>query len=80
MTPQTSDTNPLRIASVPLGHAGGLLRLTFAPGKQQRDGATAWHRRDLGTDLDAIAAWNAAAVGVVAGTSARLSFPFRGVV
>ena len=62
MTPQTSDTNPLRIATVPFGRAGGLLGLTFAPGKQQGDGATAWHRRDLGTDLDTIAAWNAAAV------------------
>ena len=62
MTPKTSDTNPLRIAPLPFGSAGGLLGLTFAPGKQQRDGATAWHRRDLGTDLDAIAAWNAAAV------------------
>ena len=62
MTPHTSDTNPLRIASLPFGGGGGVLGLTFAPGKQQRDGATAWHRRDLGTDLDAIAAWNAAVV------------------
>ena len=62
MTTQTSTTHPLRIATVPFGAAGGLVGLTIAPGKQQPDGATAAHRRDLDADLDAVAAWNAAAV------------------
>ena len=62
MTPQTSITNPLRIDAVPFGSNGGLIGLTIAPGKQQRDGLSAAHRRDLGADLDAVAAWNAAAV------------------
>ena len=61
MTIQTSRTNPLRIAEVPFGTAGGLIGITFAPGKQQ-DGMTAEHRRDLEADLDVIAAWNAAVV------------------
>ena len=62
MTVQTSLTNPLRIAALPFGTGGGLLGITFAPGKAQPGGMTAHHRRDLATDLDAVAAWNAAAV------------------
>ena len=62
MTIQTSATNPLRIDALPFGKAGGQIGLTFAPGKHQRDGLTASHCRDLAVDLDAIAAWNAAAV------------------
>ena len=60
--PLTISSNPLRIAELPVGTAGGRIGITFAPGKQQQDGLTAAHRRDLGADLDAIAAWNAAAV------------------
>jgi len=62
VTIQTSSTNPLRIAAVPFGDQGGLIGVTFAPGKQQPGGMTAHHQRDLGADLDVIAAWNAAAV------------------
>jgi ADP-ribosyl-[dinitrogen reductase] hydrolase len=62
MSTQTSTTNPLRIDAVPFGSSGGLIGLTIAPGKQQRDGLSAVHRRDLDTDLDAVAAWSAAAV------------------
>lgn len=58
---QTTATNPLRIAELPAHPGGGVIGLTFAPGKQQ-DGATARHRRDLAGDLDTIATWNAAAV------------------
>ena len=61
-TPLTSTSNPLRIAEVAVGPVGGRIGITFAPGKQQPDGLTAAHRRDLGADLDAIAAWNAAAI------------------
>ena len=62
MKNQTSATNPLRIDSLPFGPAGGLIGLTFAPGKQQSNGMSGSHQRDLGADLDIIAAWNAAAV------------------
>ena len=62
MTIQTSLTNPLHIAVLPFGTGDGLLGITFAPGKVQPGGMTAFHRRDLATDLDVIAAWNAAAV------------------
>ena len=61
-TPLTSTSSPLRIAEITVGTAGGRIGITFAPGKQQPDGLTAAHRRDLGADLDVIAAWNAAAV------------------
>lgn len=61
-TPQNSTSNPLRIAEIAVGSAGGRIGITFAPGKQQPDGLTGAHRRDLGADLDAIAAWNAAVV------------------
>lgn len=56
---QTSATHPLRIVEIPVG--SGMIGITFAPGKQIA-GVTAHHHRDLATDLDAIAAWNAAAV------------------
>ncbi len=59
---RTSSDNPLRIAELPAGPGGGVIGITFAPGKRQPDGLTAAHRRDLDADLDAVAAWNAAAV------------------
>ena len=59
-TPLTSTSNPLRIAELPVGAAGGRIGITFAPGKHQPNGLTGAHRRDLGADLYAIAAWNAA--------------------
>ena len=62
MKNQTSATNPLRIDILPFGSMGGLIGLTFAPGKQQSNGMSGSHQRDLGADLDIIAAWNAAAV------------------
>jgi len=61
-TARTSTSNPLRIAEITVGTAGGRIGITFAPGKRQPDGLTAAHQRDLGADLDVIAAWNAAAV------------------
>ena len=66
MTILTSATNPLRIAAVPFGAGGGLIGISFAPGKRQEDGTGGRHRRDLGADLDAVAAWNAAAVVTLA--------------
>ena len=59
---QTSTTNPLRIAAIPVGPDGGAIGITFAPGKQQVSAYSGTHQRDLHADLDVIAAWNAAAV------------------
>jgi protein-tyrosine phosphatase len=58
----TSPNNPLRIAEVLVGNNGGLIGITFAPGKQQLNGLSGKHQRDLAADLDRVAAWNAAAV------------------
>lgn len=59
---QTSSNNPLRIAELAVGTGGGLIGITFAPGKHQQHALTGTHKRDLQADLDAIAAWNAAVV------------------
>src|SRR4051812_45878799 len=60
--PLTSTNNVLRIAELPAGAGGGVIGITFAPGKTQANGLVGAHRRDLGADLDQIAAWNAAVV------------------
>lgn len=57
---QTSLTNPLRIAELAAG--GGMIGITFAPGKTQADAHSGAHARDLDADLDIVAAWNAAMV------------------
>ena len=57
---RTSANNPLQIAELSVGD--GLVGMTFAPGKQQDDGLTGGHARDLAMDLDRIAGWNAAIV------------------
>lgn len=59
---RTSLTYPLAIASVETKPDFGRLGLTFCPGKVQPHAATGAWRRDLSLDLDAIAAWGAAAV------------------
>ncbi|MCP8939998.1 ADP-ribosylglycohydrolase family protein [Alsobacter sp. SYSU M60028] len=59
---RTSETHPLQIAEVRPAPGHGLIGVTFAPGKHQADGHTGAWARDLGRDLDAVAAWNAAAV------------------
>jgi ADP-ribosyl-[dinitrogen reductase] hydrolase len=59
---RTSLTHPLQIAEVrPAAHMGRI-GLTFCPGKHQPGAMTGAWARDLDLDLDAIAAWNAAAV------------------
>jgi ADP-ribosyl-[dinitrogen reductase] hydrolase len=59
---RTSATHPLRIAELDLGAELGRIGVTFAPGKKQADAMSGvWHR-DLTTDVDTIARWNAAAV------------------
>jgi ADP-ribosyl-[dinitrogen reductase] hydrolase len=52
---------PLRIAEI-VTPASGLIGVTFAPGKKQLSAFSGLHDRDLATDLDVIARWNAAAV------------------
>jgi ADP-ribosyl-[dinitrogen reductase] hydrolase len=59
MTMRTSDSDPIRIAELPVYDAGGLLGVTFCLGK--KDPHAGWDR-DLDADLDAIQAWGAAAV------------------
>ena len=59
---RTSHSHPLQIAEVSTGTNSGHIGVTFAPGKKQRDAASGSWYRDLATDLDAIADWNAAAV------------------
>src|SRR5205085_2762978 len=59
---RSSVSHPLRIAEVKTGPAGGLIGITFAPGKFQPDGMSGAWDRDLAADLDVIARWNAAAV------------------
>jgi ADP-ribosyl-[dinitrogen reductase] hydrolase len=60
---RTSLTHPLQIAAVtpPAPHAGRI-GITFCPGKRQASSATGGWDRDLGLDLDAVAAWGASAV------------------
>jgi protein-tyrosine phosphatase len=61
MRPRTSLTHPLQVAEV-AAPGGGTVGVTFCPGKHQADAATGAWARDLGTDLDALAAWGARAV------------------
>lgn len=61
-SPRTSCSHPLQIAEICVGAGLGRIGMTFAPGKKQRHAETGPWERDLDTDLDAIAAWNAAAV------------------
>lgn len=56
------ETAAIRIAELPAGTLSGLVGVTFAPGKQQADALTGRHDRALAADLDAVAAWGAAAV------------------
>lgn len=61
--PRTSTTDPLRIASLALGHRGSRVGLTLCPGKHARSllAGPTW-ARDLSADVQVIKAWGAAAV------------------
>jgi ADP-ribosyl-[dinitrogen reductase] hydrolase len=59
---RTSISHPLQIASIQPFPGMGRVGLTFRPGKKQPHAATGVWARDLGLDLDAIAAWGAVAV------------------
>lgn len=62
MTPRTSHTHPLQIPSVGSGEGCGRVGISFCPGKWQPAAMTGPWARDLDVDLDAVAAWGAAAV------------------
>lgn len=58
-TARTSHTHPLQIAEVRASRSHGRIGITFCPGKHDRFAHTGAWERDLGVDLDAIAAWGA---------------------
>jgi ADP-ribosyl-[dinitrogen reductase] hydrolase len=59
---RTSASHPLQIASISVGSGKGKIGITFCPGKKQPDAMTGGWDRSLEIDLDAIAAWGAAAI------------------
>jgi protein-tyrosine phosphatase len=59
---RTSETHPLKIASIEVGPRRGRIGVTFAPGKYDPYGHTGAWERDLATDLDAIVQWGAGLV------------------
>lgn len=59
---RTSHTHPLAIAEVEPEPDYGKIGLTFCPGKIQPNAVSGAWSRDLGVDLDAIAAWNASVI------------------
>ncbi len=56
---RTSQTHPLQIAEVRATPVHGRIGITFCPGKHDHLAYTGVWKRDLGVDLDAIAAWGA---------------------
>ena len=62
LTPQTSQTSPLRIAAVTQGDGYGRIGITLCPGKTHPNGMSGAWTRDLDSDLDAIQRWGATAV------------------
>ena len=56
---RTSISHPLQIASVSPGEDWGSVGITFCPGKKQPGAMTGAWDRDLGIDIEAIAAWGA---------------------
>ncbi|WP_372356337.1 cyclin-dependent kinase inhibitor 3 family protein [Xanthomonas sp. NCPPB 3443] len=56
---RTSLSHPLQIATLPVGHCGGAIGVTFAPGKHQDIAMTGSWSRDLDIDLQAISSWGA---------------------
>ena len=59
---RTSRSHPLRIDEVTAGEAGGLIGITFCPGKCGPSLYDLRWKRDLAADLDVIVAWGARAV------------------
>ena len=57
--PKTSISHPLQIATIDVPGKPGRIGVTFCPGKIQPDAENGPWKRDLGLDLDHIAAWGA---------------------
>lgn len=56
---RTSLSHPLVIAELPVGTKGGVIGVTFAPGKYQEVAMTGSWARDLAIDISAIHQWGA---------------------
>ena len=61
-TAKTSESDPIRIASVTPAEDHGRIGITLCPGKTDPTGITGAWARDLEADLDAIERWGATAV------------------
>ena len=61
-TPKTSQSHPLRIDSVTPRDLGGVIGMTFCPGKKPRGAYSGDWDRDLLADLEAIKAFGAKAL------------------
>ena len=59
---KTSQSHPLRIAELSLPVGGGVIGVTFCPGKKQSEAMTGPWNRDLASDLAVIRDWGAVAV------------------
>jgi protein-tyrosine phosphatase len=59
---RTSQTHPLRIDEVKLSNSGGIVGITFCPGKKGDSASGYRWERDLAADLDAIARWRPSAM------------------
>lgn len=59
---RTSNSHPLKIASVRADEAVGRIGITFCPGKKQLHAASGSWVRDLDLDLDSVRDWGASAV------------------
>ena len=59
---KTSDSHPLQIGSCAIEGLGGVMGLTFCPGKKQQGAISGDWDRDLFTDLEAIKVWGAEAL------------------
>ena len=59
---KTSETDPIRVATVTPGADHGRIGITLCPGKTDPAGISGAWARDLGADLDAIERWGATAV------------------
>ena len=58
----TSLNSPIRIGHIQVASNFGAIGFTLCPGKWQTNSISGTWRRDLGTDIDALAAWDATAV------------------
>jgi len=62
---RTSLTHPLRIDEVAAGANGGLIGVTFCPGKRGASHGSYEWQRDLSIDLDVVSAWRADAMATL---------------